>query len=96
VQYPRSPGTHLVSGLLPLPLAGASGVGVWCVRTRTRSWLVPVHQGKTAELYSAPPAVTYLIAVVSCAALPVRHRAPLTATAVATGGGLLARRWASC
>ncbi|MEV6170207.1 sensor histidine kinase [Streptomyces sp. NPDC051954] len=38
---------------------------------------------------SAPPAAAYLIAVVSCAALPVRHRAPLAAMAVTTVCGVL-------
>ncbi|OON82755.1 sensor histidine kinase [Streptomyces tsukubensis] len=38
---------------------------------------------------SPPPAAAYLVAVVSCAVLPVRHRAPLTAMAVTTAGGLL-------
>ncbi|MFD3924639.1 sensor histidine kinase [Streptomyces sp. NPDC058614] len=38
---------------------------------------------------SPPPATAYLIAVVSCAVLPVRHRAPLAAMAVATACGLL-------
>ena len=39
----------------------------------------------------APPsAVAYFIAVVSCAVLPVRHRAPLAAMAVTTLSGVLA------
>ncbi|MGP4047756.1 sensor histidine kinase [Streptomyces sp. 2A115] len=38
---------------------------------------------------SAPPAAAYFIAVVSCAALPVRHRAPLIAMAVTTASGVL-------
>jgi len=36
-----------------------------------------------------PPAAAYLIAVVSCAVLPVRHRAPLAAMAVTTAAGVL-------
>lgn len=39
---------------------------------------------------SPPPAAAYLIAVVSCAVLPVRHRAPLAAMAVTTVSGALA------
>ncbi|AEM86153.1 sensor histidine kinase [Streptomyces violaceusniger] len=38
---------------------------------------------------SLPPAAAYLIAVVSCAVLPVRHRAPLAAMAVTTASGVL-------
>ncbi|MFD0317079.1 sensor histidine kinase [Streptomyces flavalbus] len=38
---------------------------------------------------SAPSTAAYLIAVVSCAVLPVRHRAPLTAMAVTTATGVL-------
>ncbi|MGP4013505.1 sensor histidine kinase [Streptomyces sp. 4N124] len=38
---------------------------------------------------SPPPAVAYLIAVVSCAVLPVRHRRPLAAIAVTTATGML-------
>ncbi|MEV0259952.1 sensor histidine kinase [Streptomyces sp. NPDC050617] len=38
----------------------------------------------------APPAAAYLLAVATCAVLPVRHRAPLAAMAVTTAGGLLA------
>ncbi|MFD9324879.1 sensor histidine kinase [Streptomyces sp. NPDC060065] len=38
---------------------------------------------------SPPPAAAYFIAVVSCAVLPVRHRAPLAAMAVTTACGLL-------
>ncbi|WP_407563239.1 sensor histidine kinase [Streptomyces sp. 184] len=36
-----------------------------------------------------PPAAAYLIAVASCAVLPVRHRAPLAALAATTAVGLL-------
>ncbi|WP_416963029.1 sensor histidine kinase [Streptomyces sp. Agncl-13] len=39
---------------------------------------------------SPPSAVAYFIAVVSCAVLPVRHRAPLAAMAVTTVSGVLA------
>ncbi|MEU4893391.1 sensor histidine kinase [Streptomyces sp. NPDC044780] len=39
---------------------------------------------------SPPPAAGYVIAVVSCAVLPVRHRAPLAAMAVTTVSGVLA------
>lgn len=39
---------------------------------------------------SPPPAAAYLIAVVSCAVLPARHRAPLAAMAVTTVCGMLA------
>ncbi|MEV1081813.1 sensor histidine kinase [Streptomyces sp. NPDC050211] len=38
---------------------------------------------------SPPPAAAYLIAVVSCAVLPVRHRTPLAAIAVTTVSGML-------
>ncbi|GCB46257.1 sensor histidine kinase [Streptomyces sp. NL15-2K] len=41
------------------------------------------------EPLSAPPAAAYLIAVVSCAVLPVRHRTPLAAIAVTTVCGVL-------
>ncbi|MFI9584408.1 sensor histidine kinase [Streptomyces sp. NPDC052236] len=39
---------------------------------------------------SPPPAAAYLIAVVSCAVLPVRHRTPLAAMAATTVCGMLA------
>ncbi|MFI0779506.1 sensor histidine kinase [Streptomyces sp. NPDC021212] len=38
---------------------------------------------------SPPPAAAYVIAVVSCAVLPVRHRAPLAAMAATTASGVL-------
>lgn len=38
---------------------------------------------------SPPPAAAYLVAVVSCAVLPVRHRAPLAAMAATTASALL-------
>ncbi|MFJ2948478.1 sensor histidine kinase [Streptomyces sp. NPDC087226] len=38
---------------------------------------------------SSPPAAAYLIAVVSCAVLPLRHRAPLAVLAVTTVCGVL-------
>ncbi|MFI5676773.1 sensor histidine kinase [Streptomyces cellulosae] len=38
---------------------------------------------------SPPPAAAYVIAVVSCAVLPVRHRAPLAAMAATTACGVL-------
>ncbi|WP_128375199.1 sensor histidine kinase [Streptomyces cavernae] len=38
---------------------------------------------------SAPPAAAYFIAVVSCAVLPVRHRAPRAAMAATTAGAVL-------
>lgn len=41
------------------------------------------------DTVAAPPAAAYLIAVVSCAVLPLRHRAPLLAMAVTTGCGML-------
>lgn len=41
------------------------------------------------DTLSAPPATAYLIAVVSCAVLPVRHRAPLAAMAGTTAAGVL-------
>ncbi|MFF9060514.1 sensor histidine kinase [Streptomyces sp. NPDC014882] len=41
------------------------------------------------DTLSAPPAAAYLIAVVSCAVLPLRHRAPLAALAATTAAGLL-------
>ncbi|MER6134258.1 sensor histidine kinase [Streptomyces sp. NPDC001815] len=39
---------------------------------------------------SPPSALAYVIAVVSCAVLPVRHRAPLAAMAITTASGMLA------
>ncbi|WSQ06741.1 sensor histidine kinase [Streptomyces sp. NBC_01231] len=39
---------------------------------------------------SPPSAVAYVIAVVSCSVLPLRHRAPLAAMAVTTASGVLA------
>ncbi|MFE4608172.1 sensor histidine kinase [Streptomyces niveus] len=41
------------------------------------------------DTLTAPPAAAYVIAVVSCAVLPLRHRAPLTALAAATASGVL-------
>ncbi|MEV0636792.1 histidine kinase [Streptomyces sp. NPDC050619] len=41
------------------------------------------------DTLSAPPAAAYFIAVVSCAVLPVRHRAPLAALAATTAVGVL-------
>jgi signal transduction histidine kinase len=41
------------------------------------------------DTLGAPPAAAYFIAVVSCAVLPVRHRAPLTALAATTAAGML-------
>ncbi|OSZ58930.1 two-component sensor histidine kinase [Streptomyces pharetrae CZA14] len=41
------------------------------------------------DTLSAPPAAAYVVAVVSCAVLPVRHRAPLAALAAATAVGVL-------
>ncbi|MFG3013935.1 hypothetical protein ACGFZB_26600 [Streptomyces cinerochromogenes] len=41
------------------------------------------------DTLSAPPAAAYIVAVVSCAVLPVRHRAPLTALAATTAVGVL-------
>ncbi|MDT0344947.1 sensor histidine kinase [Streptomyces litchfieldiae] len=41
------------------------------------------------DTLSPPPAAAYLVAVLSCAVLPVRHRAPLTALAATTAAGLL-------
>ncbi|MFH9008595.1 sensor histidine kinase [Streptomyces afghaniensis] len=41
------------------------------------------------DTLSAPPAAAYIIAVVSCAVLPVRHRAPLAALAATTAVGVL-------
>ncbi|GAA2547001.1 MULTISPECIES: sensor histidine kinase [Streptomyces] len=41
------------------------------------------------DTLSAPPAAAYVIAVVSCAVLPVRHRAPLAALAATTAVGVL-------
>jgi signal transduction histidine kinase len=41
------------------------------------------------DTLSAPPASAYAIAVVSCAVLPVRHRAPLAALTAATALGVL-------
>ncbi|MDT0610402.1 sensor histidine kinase [Streptomyces lancefieldiae] len=41
------------------------------------------------DTLAPPPATTYLVAVVSCAVLPVRHRAPLAALAATTAVGLL-------
>ncbi|MFI1485443.1 sensor histidine kinase [Streptomyces sp. NPDC020747] len=42
-----------------------------------------------ASTLTAPPAAAYFIAVVSCAVLPGRHRAPLAAMAVTTAAGVL-------
>ncbi|MFE6993177.1 DUF7134 domain-containing protein, partial [Streptomyces pharetrae] len=41
------------------------------------------------DTLSAPPAAAYVVAMVSCAVLPVRHRAPLAALAAATAVGVL-------
>ncbi|MEV6940399.1 sensor histidine kinase, partial [Streptomyces sp. NPDC051132] len=41
------------------------------------------------DTLSAPPAAAYVIAVVSCAVLPVRHRAPLVTLAATTAAGVL-------
>ncbi|MER7192891.1 sensor histidine kinase [Streptomyces flaveolus] len=41
------------------------------------------------DTLSAPPAAAYVIAVVSCAVLPVRHRAPLAALVATTALGVL-------
>ncbi|MEW2526340.1 sensor histidine kinase [Streptomyces sp. NPDC047071] len=41
------------------------------------------------DTVSAPPAAAYVIAVVSCAVLPLRHRAPLAALAATTASGML-------
>lgn len=41
------------------------------------------------ESLSAPPVATYVIAVTSCAVLPLRHRMPGMAVAVTTASGLL-------
>ncbi|MGP4028396.1 sensor histidine kinase [Actinomadura sp. 3N407] len=41
------------------------------------------------DTLSPPPAAAYFIAVVSCAVLPVRHRAPLAAMAATTAAGML-------
>ncbi|WP_326794369.1 sensor histidine kinase [Streptomyces sp. NBC_01808] len=41
------------------------------------------------DTLTAPPAAAYIIAVASCAVLPVRHRAPLAALAATTAAGLL-------
>ncbi|MEU9607721.1 sensor histidine kinase [Streptomyces sp. NPDC048057] len=42
------------------------------------------------DTLAPPSAAAYFIAVVSCAVLPVRHRAPLAAMAVTTASGVLA------
>ncbi|MFD6328045.1 sensor histidine kinase [Streptomyces niveus] len=41
------------------------------------------------DTLTAPPAPAYVIAVVSCAVLPLRHRAPLAALAATTASGVL-------
>lgn len=41
------------------------------------------------DTLSVPPAAAYVIAVVSCAVLPVRHRTPLAALAATTAVGVL-------
>ncbi|WP_433468918.1 sensor histidine kinase [Spirillospora sp. CA-128828] len=41
------------------------------------------------DTLSPPPPAAYFIAVVSCAVLPLRHRAPLAAMAATTAGGVL-------
>ncbi|MEV8340677.1 sensor histidine kinase [Streptomyces niveus] len=40
------------------------------------------------DTLTAPPAAAYVIAVVSCAVLPLRHRAPLAALAATTASGV--------
>ncbi|MFD9789849.1 sensor histidine kinase [Streptomyces sp. NPDC059070] len=42
------------------------------------------------DTLAAPPAAAYLLALVSCAVLPARHRAPLAAMAVTTASGMAA------
>nr|WP_197683614.1 sensor histidine kinase [Jiangella alkaliphila] len=39
--------------------------------------------------FGPPPAAAYVVAVLMCAVLPLRHRAPLAALALTTAGGLL-------
>ncbi|MFD4695930.1 sensor histidine kinase [Streptomyces niveus] len=41
------------------------------------------------DTLTAPPAAAYVIALVSCAVLPLRHRAPLAALAATTASGVL-------
>ncbi|MEO3850545.1 sensor histidine kinase [Streptomyces sp. B8F3] len=41
------------------------------------------------DTLTAPPAAAYVVAVASCAVLPVRHRAPLAVLAATTAAGLL-------
>ncbi|MGN9817507.1 sensor histidine kinase [Streptomyces sp. SD11] len=41
------------------------------------------------DTLSAPPVAAYFVAVVSCAVLPMRHRAPLAALAATTAAGFL-------
>ncbi|MFI6249664.1 sensor histidine kinase [Streptomyces sp. NPDC051016] len=41
------------------------------------------------DTLAAPPSAAYLVAVVSCALLPIRHRAPLAALAATTAVGVL-------
>ncbi|MFS8201526.1 sensor histidine kinase [Streptomyces sp. CWNU-52B] len=43
------------------------------------------------DTLAAPPAATYFMAVVSCAVLPMRHRAPLATLAATTLTGVLAQ-----
>ncbi|GAA1280159.1 sensor histidine kinase [Streptomyces javensis] len=45
--------------------------------------------GDDGSTLQPPPAAAYFIAVVSCAVLPMRHRAPLIAMAVTTASGVL-------
>ncbi|MFD8367037.1 histidine kinase [Streptomyces hygroscopicus] len=45
--------------------------------------------GEDGSTLSPPPAAAYVIAVLSCAVLPVRHRAPLAAMAATTASGVL-------
>ncbi|MEU8874158.1 histidine kinase [Streptomyces javensis] len=45
--------------------------------------------GEDGSTLQPPPAAAYFIAVVSCAVLPVRHRAPLIAMAVTAASGVL-------
>ncbi|MEU8479703.1 sensor histidine kinase [Streptomyces hygroscopicus] len=45
--------------------------------------------GEDGSTLSPPPVAAYVIAVLSCAVLPVRHRAPLAAMAATTASGVL-------
>ncbi|WP_449352247.1 sensor histidine kinase [Streptomyces shaanxiensis] len=52
-------------------------------------WLLGGMVQDDGSRLSAPPAAAYLLALVTCAVLPLRHRAPLAVMAVTTVGAVL-------